>query len=89
MLDWLHPSQVIYCDTDSVFILYDKTNPLHKCPSNMATDLPKNVKFGNALGEWENEMEGHNYITEIVIGGATSYSYTIYNPDTQENKYVI
>ena len=41
MLDWLHPSRVIYCDTDSVCILYDKTNPLHECPSNMAKDLPK------------------------------------------------
>ena len=25
MLDWLHPSQVIYCDTDSVIFIYDPT----------------------------------------------------------------
>jgi hypothetical protein len=30
MLDWLDPSQVLYCDTDSVFFIYDETNPKHK-----------------------------------------------------------
>ena len=51
MMHWLHPSQIIYVDTDSVKILYDKTNPNHKYPSNNAKDLPNNVKFGNGLGE--------------------------------------
>jgi hypothetical protein len=32
MLDWLHPSQVLYCDTDSVMFVYDETNPEHKAP---------------------------------------------------------
>ena len=75
MLNWLHPSQLIYCDTDSVIFIYDKNNPLHKSPDNTANDLPNNVKFGNALGEWENEFKEDEYITEIVIGGAKSYSY--------------
>ena len=35
--------------------MYSKTNPLHKYPSNDAIDLPKRVKFGKRLGEWENE----------------------------------
>ena len=34
-------------------------------------------------------MKGNNYITEIVIGGAKSYSYILYKPDTQEYEYVI
>ena len=34
LLSWLHPSQILYCDTDSVMFIYNKTNPLHKYPSN-------------------------------------------------------
>ena len=34
MLSWFHPRQIIYCDTDSCFILYDPDNPEHKEPSN-------------------------------------------------------
>jgi hypothetical protein len=84
MLNWLHPSQLIYCDTDSVIFIYDKNNPLHKSPDNTANDLPNNVKFGNALGEWENEFKEDEYITEIVIGGAKSYSYV-----TNKGKIVV
>ena len=85
MLDWLHPSQLIYCDTDSVIFVYDKNNPLHKYPSNDSKDLPDNVRFGNALGEWEDEFKkdgGH--IKEIVVGGAKSYSYV-----TNKDKFVV
>ena len=89
MLDWLHPSQLIYCDTDSVIFAYDKNNKNHKYPSNDAHDLPANVKFGDALGEWESEMKGNNYIKEVCVGGAKSYSYIEYNPDTHEEKIVI
>jgi len=74
MLDWLHPSQVIYCDTDSVVFIYDEKNLNHKYPSNDAKDLPSNVRFGNSLGEFEDELKG-GYIKEIIIGGAKSYSY--------------
>jgi len=75
MMHWVHPSQIIYCDTDSVKILYDKTNPLHKYPSNDANDLPSTVKFGNGLGEWENECDEGEWIDEIVVAGAKSYCY--------------
>jgi hypothetical protein len=75
LLSWLHPSQICYCDTDSVMFIYNKTNPLHKYPSNDAIDLPENVKFGKGLSEWENENVEGEFITELVIGGAKSYSY--------------
>jgi hypothetical protein len=55
--------------------IYNKTNPLHKYPSNDAIDLPENVKFGKGLSEWENENVEGEFITELVIGGAKSYSY--------------
>ena len=48
---------------------------MHKYPSNDAADLPKNVRFGNALGEWEDEFKDGEYIKEIVVGGAKSYTY--------------
>ena len=73
MLDWLHPSQVLYCDTDSVMFVYDETNPEHKAPLNSPSN-PETVRFGNGLGEWEDEFKG-GWITELVIGGAKSYAY--------------
>jgi hypothetical protein len=75
MLHWLHPSQVLYCDTDSVIFLYDENNPEHKYPSNDAEEKPSNVRFGNALGEWEDEFKNGEYIDEIVVAGAKSYAY--------------
>jgi hypothetical protein len=83
MLAWLHPSQLIYCDTDSVIFLYDENNPLHKKPVN-ATDLPKSVRFGKALSNWENELDDGEWIDEIVCGGAKSYAYK-----TNKGKMVI
>ena len=77
MLDWLDPSQVLYCDTDSVFFIYDETNPNHKKPEKDKSN-PKTIKFGKGLGEWEDEHPGH-WITEIVIGGAKSYAYKLNN----------
>ena len=29
MMDWLEPSQIAYCNTDSVIFLYDETNENH------------------------------------------------------------
>jgi hypothetical protein len=55
--------------------IYDKTNPLHKYPSNDASDLPDNVKVGKGLSEWENENTEGEFITELVIGGAKYYPY--------------
>ena len=72
MLDWLHPSQVCYRDTDSVIFIYDETNPEHKSPEkHKATTL----EFGSGLGQWEDEFGGKDYIAELVVGGAKSYSY--------------
>ena len=34
-------------------------------------------------------MKGNNYITEVVVGGAKSYSYIEYNPDKNTEKVVI
>ena len=82
MLEWLHPSQLCYCDTDSVMFIYDETNPEHKAPVNHESN-PKTIKFGNGLGEWEDEFKG-GWITELVIAGAKSYAYI-----TNEGKVVI
>ncbi len=30
MLDWLHESQICYCDADCVLLVYDKSNPNHR-----------------------------------------------------------
>ena len=82
MLEWLHPSQLCYCDTDSVMFIYDETNPEHKAPINSETN-PETVKFGNSLGDWEDEFKG-GWIKELVIGGAKSYAYI-----SNKNKTVI
>jgi hypothetical protein len=74
LLEWIDPSQFTYTDTDSCFILYDENNQTHKYPSNDTPNLPANVRFGNALGQWEDELKG-GWITEFVGGGAKSYAY--------------
>jgi hypothetical protein len=71
MISWIHPSQLIYCDTDACYFLYDKTNPLHKKPDNNDPTLPKSVKFGDGLGCWKLET----MIKEMVVGGAKTYAY--------------
>ena len=38
--------------------------------------LPKSIQFGSGLGQWKDELDGE-HITEIVIGGAKSYSYKL------------
>ena len=55
MLHWLDPSQLLYCDTDSIYFIYGEDNPLHKYPSNDAKDLPDNITFWRLfrrLGRW-------------------------------------
>ena len=83
MLDWLHPSQICYCDTDSIMFLYDKTNPEHKAPLNSESN-PKLIKFGDSLGDWSNEFTEAKNIIELVVAGAKSYSYI-----TNKGKIVI
>ena len=73
MMDWLDPSQIAYCDTDSVIFLYDETNENHKNP--YVHEAPDGLEFGSGLGQWEDEFDGKDYIEELVIGGAKSYSY--------------
>ena len=75
MLAWLDPSQLIYCDTDSVIFMVDEDNAKHKKPSNEQENMPATVQFGDALGDWEDECKGKYHITEIVCGGAKSYAY--------------
>jgi hypothetical protein len=75
MLVWLDPSQLIYCDTDSVIFRYDPDDPKHKYPKNDERDIPDNVRFGDALGDWQDEFEEDEWIDEMVVGGAKSYSY--------------
>jgi hypothetical protein len=84
MLSWLHPSQILYCDTDSVIYVYDETNPEHKYRTNDQPNLPNGLRFGDALGEWESEMKEGEWITEFVSGGAKSYCYT-----TNKGKIVV
>jgi hypothetical protein len=71
MLDWLHPSQICYCDTDSVMFIFDKLNPEHKDPAYP----PEHIEIGYGLGQWEDEFKGKDHIVELVVGGAKSYSY--------------
>ena len=56
MLSFLHLSQVLYCDTESVIFLYNKTNNLHKFPTHKQY-LHKSITFANnkesSLGQWE------------------------------------
>ena len=51
MLVWLDPSQLNYCEIDSVIFGYDPTNPKHKSLKNDERDTD-NVRFGDVLGEW-------------------------------------
>ena len=74
MLDWLDPSQVAYCDTDSVLFIVNKNNPKHK-DIQYNCQLPNGLEFGKGLGQLEDEFDGKDYIEELVVGGAKSYSY--------------
>lgn len=56
MLDWLSPGQHAYCDTNSCIFLCDHNNPNHKSPFGDHKDLPEGLSFGNALGQWSNEL---------------------------------
>ena len=62
MLDWLKPHQLLYCDTDSVIFIHDQKSPIDMYPSNDQKTLPDNIRFGDALGQWENEFKEDEYI---------------------------
>ena len=44
MLDLLHSSQLVYCDTDSIIFVYDGNDPNHR--------LPPDSMLGDSLGAW-------------------------------------
>ena len=75
MLLRLDKTQLVYCDTDSVIFIYDENNPKHKYPRSGTKDLPHNISFGDALREWQSEVDNDEWIEEVVVGGAKSYSY--------------
>ena len=80
----MHPSQAIYCDTDSVVYEYDTDNPLHIDP----TQVP-GIHIGVGLGEWEHESlevkglheSSDNMIVEFRALGPKCYCYTVMHPD--------
>ena len=57
MMLFLHQSQVIYCDTDSVIYEIDSANPLHRNPRTDPNAVAEGIYMGNALGEWESELK--------------------------------
>ena len=87
MMDWLDPSQIAYCDTDSVIFLYDEENPDHKNPYIHKT--PDGLEFGSGLGQWEDEFDGKDYIEELIVGGAKSYSYKTAFGCTKKGKVAV
>ena len=71
---WIHTCKhgLFENQDNKICFIYDKNNPKHKCPDNNAEDLPDNVRFGDALGEWENEFSDDEWIDEIICTGAKS-----------------
>jgi hypothetical protein len=80
-ISWIHPSQLIYCDTDSCIWLCDENNPSHKTKENNDPTLPPSVQFGTGLGQWSDEFKGKHYATEIAVGGAKSYAIKLDDGD--------
>lgn len=74
MLHFLDYSQVIYCDTDSAYFMYDLQNAKHKDPISKHRIEAKQcgIQIGNGLGEWENEV---NNVVEFASIGCKMYSY--------------
>jgi len=54
-LDLLHPSQLLYCDTDNCYYSYNPNNPLHVDPKTASID--SGVEMGDSLGAWEEELK--------------------------------
>lgn len=58
-------NQVLYFDTDSIVYVYDKGNPKKN----------KELKCGDNLGDWTDELQGNQMIGSFVSGGPKNYSY--------------
>jgi len=71
----LHPTQPAYCDTDSVFYIYNPTNPEHKL-----------LETGKYLGEFMDEYPNHR-ITEYVCIGPKSYYVKLEHRKTGQIEY--
>lgn len=71
----LHPSQVVYTDTDSIYYVYDETNPVHK-------KLPS----GNHIGEFSDEYPDYDCV-EFASPGSKSYYMKLRKKG--EEKYLI
>ena len=71
--------------TTLVIFIYDETNPEHKSSEKHNAT---NLEFGGGLGQWEDEFDGKDYIEELVIGGARSYSYKTKYGCTKKGKVI-
>ena len=56
--------QVLYHDTDSIVYKHDPNNPNHQ-----------ELKTGDYLGDWTDELEGKKMVGQFVAGGPKNYSY--------------
>ena len=74
----LHPSQLLYCDTDSCYFAFNPNNPNHIHPKN--TELPRGVELGNGLGCWEEELKDG---IEFAGCGAKTYGCKTLDPNSQ------
>jgi hypothetical protein len=73
----LHPSQVVYCDTDSIAYVYDSEEKEHK-----------EIKTGIFLGDYVDEYPNHD-IEEFVSTGCKSYYVKmrdVKNPEQEQYK---
>ena len=52
-------------------------------------DAPAGLDFGSGLGQWEDEFDGKDYIEELVVGGAKSYSYQTDYGCTKKGKVMV
>ena len=74
-LSWFHPSQRVYCDTDSVYIFIDYNNKDHRCPVRDNLLLPPCISLGDGLGQWKYDIEDGAHIIEQIVNGCKSYAY--------------
>lgn len=65
----LDPSQLLYCDTDSIMYAYDEKDPRHKL-----------IPTGPYLGDFNDEFPGKK-ITEFVCLGPKTYSVKVESSD--------
>eukprot|EP01134_Creolimax_fragrantissima_P004090 CFRG4090T1 len=65
-LGYLHPSQLLYADTDSVVFVYDRQNPYHK-----KMDCSK----GYLLGEYKDELGAGERMKRFYALAPKTYAY--------------